>query len=128
MSFKRDLSRFVKKTNNMTEKVFKGTTIGLFNKVVQRTPVETGRLRNSWQPSVNSPSDSTKEGGSNTIETTVLGSKIGDKIYITNNLPYAKEIEGGSSRTKAPQGMVAVTVAEYQSVFKGNVINAKRGK
>lgn len=127
MSFKRDLSRFVKKTNTMTEQVFKGTTIGLFNKVVLRTPIKSGRLRNSWQPSVNSPSNSTKERGENDIESTVLNAKIGDKIYITNNLPYAKKIEGGSS-TKAPQGMVAVTVAEYQAIFKGNVNNAKKGK
>ncbi len=42
---------------------------------------------------------------------------LGDSIYLTNNLPYAKVIEGGSS-TQAPSGMVKVTALEFEREIK----------
>ena len=41
-----------------------------------------------------------------------------------NNLPYAVPIENGHSRQK-PEGMVAVTVAEWPGIVK-NAIDAER--
>ena len=67
MSFKLDLKKFNKKTTHITEEVFKGTVIGLFNKVVSRTPVKTGRLRKSWRPTLNKPSQSLSSSGSKGI-------------------------------------------------------------
>tara|TARA_R110000850_G_scaffold144598_1_gene266659 strand:- start:232 stop:615 length:384 start_codon:yes stop_codon:yes gene_type:complete len=126
MSFKLDLKKFNKKTTHITEEVFKGTVIGLFNKVVSRTPVKTGRLRKSWQPTINSPSVSLKKANGDAIITKVSQAKLGDSIFLVNNLPYAQKIEAGSSN-QAPAGMVRVTVAEYQKIINENVIKAKGG-
>ena len=126
MSFKLDLKKFNKKTTHITEEVFKGTVIGLFNKVVSRTPVKTGRLRKSWQPTLNKPSQSLSSSGSKGIEAVVAKAKLGDSIFLVNNLPYAQKIEAGSSN-QAPAGMVRVTVAEYQKIINENVIKAKGG-
>lgn len=126
MSFKLDLKKFNKKTTHITEEVFKGTVIGLFNKVVSRTPVKTGRLRKSWRPTINSPSVSLKKANGDAIITKVSQAKLGDSIFLVNNLPYAQKIEAGSSN-QAPAGMVRVTVAEYQKIINENVIKAKGG-
>ena len=126
MSFKHDLSKFKKKTTRMTEQVFKGTVISLFGKIVARTPVDTGRLSNSWRPTVNRPSKSSQKASPAAIFKTVSNAKLGDSIYLVNNLPYAQKIEAGSSK-QAPTGMVRVTVAEYQKIIEENVIKAKRG-
>ncbi len=126
MSFKHDLSKFKKKTTRMTEQVFKGTVISLFGKIVARTPVDTGRLSNSWRPTVNRPSKSSQKASPDAILKTVSNAKLGDSIYLVNNLPYAQKIEAGSSK-QAPTGMVRVTVAEYQKIIEENVIKAKRG-
>jgi len=131
MSFKLDLKKFNKKTTHITEEVFKGTVIGLFNKVVSRTPVKTGRLRKSWRPTINSPSVSLKKANGDAIITKVSQAKLGDSIFLVNNLPYAQKIEAGKpnagSSNQAPAGMVRVTVAEYQKIINENVIKAKGG-
>ena len=46
-----------------------------------------------------------------------------DSVYIVNGLPYAERLENGWSK-QAPLGMVALTVAELQSL----VLNYKDGK
>tara|TARA_B100000795_G_scaffold36505_1_gene24069 strand:- start:577 stop:960 length:384 start_codon:yes stop_codon:yes gene_type:complete len=125
MSFKLDLKNFNKKTTRITEQVFRGTVIGLFNKVVLRTPVKTGRLKKSWRPTINSPSKSSKKASPDAIVTTVSKAKLGDSVYLVNNLPYAQKIEGGSSK-QAPVGMVKVTVAEYQKIIN-EIINKEKG-
>jgi len=57
--------------------------------------------------------------------TTVSKAKLGDSVYLVNNLPYAQKIEGGSSK-QAPVGMVKVTVAEYQKIIN-EIINKEKG-
>ncbi|NBT33816.1 MAG: hypothetical protein EBT13_18445 [Rhodobacteraceae bacterium] len=42
-------------------------------------------------------------------------------IYIQNNLPYANRLENGWSG-QAPQGMVALTVAEVSAAFDGRQV------
>lgn len=130
MSFKLDLKNFNKKTTRITEQVFRGTVIGLFNKVVLRTPVKTGRLKKSWRPTINSPSKSSKKASPDAIVTTVSKAKLGDSVYLVNNLPYAQKIEAGSpnagSSKQAPAGMVKVTVAEYQEIIN-EIINKEKG-
>lgn len=102
------------------EKVFRGTALSLFGKVILRTPVDTGRLRVNWQTDINKPASGTltitDKSGVKAIQqasTEAIKAKLGDSIYMVNNLPYAEVIENGSS-TQAPQGMVKVTVTEFK--------------
>lgn len=119
MSFSSDLKKFADKTERNAEKVFRGTALSIFSHVIKRTPVDTGRLRGNWQANINRPAQGTTsindKTGSQAISsaaTESMQAKLGDSIYLVNNLPYAKVIEDGSSK-QAPQGMVKVTVAEF---------------
>jgi hypothetical protein len=81
-----------------------------------------GRFRGSWTVTIGAPS-TVEPGridphGSETIEAAkaaLSGFKSGPSIYITSNVPYAVPLEYGHS-SQAPNGMVRVTVAEFQSV------------
>ena len=97
MSFSDDIAKFNKKTEEKSLKIFRAIGFDMFGRIVKRTPVDTGRLRNNWQitPKV----------------------RLGEKLYITNNLPYAKRIEDGYSQ-QAPAGMVKVTIAEFDSIVR----------
>jgi hypothetical protein len=113
--------------------------LDLLTRVVEKTPVDTGRARANWQVSVSSPSaqeiqyrstepiaaqmnessiaGATIEKGSKVIDTV----EIGEDIWLHNNLPYIEVLENGRVGNKgseqAPNGMVALSVAEVEEGF-----------
>jgi hypothetical protein len=93
-------------------------------RIVLKTPVDTGRARGNWQVTINElPSGEvsvTETGTSGTgfTDTAVLTNLVPYQIvYITNNVPYIVYLEGGSS-PQAPQGMVAITINELVAMFE----------
>ena len=118
MSFSSDIKKFNSRFDKAATNIFRGTALGLFGKVILRTPVDTGRLRGNWFASINRPSKQV-DGSAEGYEGVVFKAKLGDSLFLVNNLPYAKVIEDGSS-AQAPHGMVKVTVAEFQRVVKAN--------
>lgn len=124
MTFSADMGKFTNKAEKAMEKVFRGTALSLFSRIVIRTPVDTGRLRNNWQVSLRGfPSGELYSpiNPSGTIDQ----AELGDTIYISNNLPYAGVIENGSS-DQAPQGMMRITIVEFQSIVDANAKKARR--
>jgi hypothetical protein len=115
MSFSDDIKKFNEKTKKKVTKIFRGTALSLFGKIVVRTPVDTGRLRGNWQVQLNSAPTGTLDTTKVQDPSEAKRAKLGDAIFIINNLPYAEVIEDGSSK-QAPQGMVKVTVAEFKSI------------
>lgn len=112
------------KLNQRMNKLVRGTLIGMTSKIIERSPVDTGRFRANWQLSIGHPavtdvSSNDKSGArakrnaAQTINTT----KIGRVFYLTNNLPYAEMLEFGWSK-QAPYGMVRRTLAEYAKFFR----------
>lgn len=92
-------------------------------RVVLKTPVDTGRARGNWFVAIGAPSgvttDATDKSGGQTINSgaaVISGLTRAQAIFITNNLPYIGKLESGSS-VQAPQGMVAVTMAELEAFF-----------
>lgn len=125
----KDLVTAIDNLSKFPEKVVRGTLIDLAQKVIVRSPVDTGRFRNNWNSSINTPNSATtttadasgskaKSQAVNTIKKMDMGSTF----YMTNNLPYAKRLEFGYS-DQAPNGMVRITVAEFQ-----NAINREAAK
>ncbi len=95
--------------------------------IVNKTPVLTGRAAGNWQLSINTPANDiidNVEGLGNQAKGKAISEgmdalvslKPFEIIWISNNVPYILELEGGSS-TKAPRGMVAVTFEEMLSIF-----------
>lgn len=112
-----------------SEKAFKNTCIGLSAAIQQDTPVDTGRLRGNWQPSINTPITSslmdTDPSGSKVmqkIEDTGQRIKLGDTYFFTNNLIYAYPLEffeeSGKISLKAQNGFVRVNLVRWKDFLK----------
>jgi hypothetical protein len=120
--------------NRSIERVVRSFAMETFARVIQRSPVDTGRFKGNWFPSLNGftsfVGDSVDPGGAATLarmRTSVSGWPVGGVMYLTNSLPYAMTIEyggypnppknptgktiGGFS-TQAPAGVVRVTAEE----------------
>ena len=118
MSFSDDIRRFNEKAEKAATKVFRGTALGLMNKIIMRTPVDTGRLRGNWFSSINRPITQI-DGNSEGYNQTASRAKLGDSIFFVNNLPYASVIENGN-KSRQPAGMIKTTIAEFRQVVEAN--------
>lgn len=126
MSFAKDIAKFNKKTMGNMEQVFRGTALDLYGRLVRRTPVDEGTARGNWQVQINTPPGGTLNvkdpSGGTTISTgngEIGKAKLGDSIFLINNLDYIQALEDGHSDQR-PSGFVKITVAEYQSIVKRN--------
>lgn len=125
MGWSVNLSKLANKYKNDMDKTVRAATILMAQKVVLRTPVDTGRLRANWQFGVGSINTATTESTDSSgaavisnIASQALASPVGGKTYLSNNLPYASRIEyEGWSKTKAPQGMVRISLAEMPAAI-----------
>ncbi|AEP08890.1 HK97 gp10 family phage protein [Micavibrio aeruginosavorus] len=117
--FRRQLNKaYEEKVLGTQEKVTRLIALKVFNNIVENTPVDTGRARANWNIDLNTVDvslvdPSGMEGGSydgTEKALPVIGSyKLNDTIYISNNLPYIRPLNDGSS-TKAPAGFVDAAV------------------
>lgn len=147
MSFEKDITRFTKGAEEKAERVFRGLALSLFSKVIERTPVGNpdiwkgsapkgyvgGTLRGNWGVRINSAPDrilkTVDKTGSKTkrkVETAVAKLKLGQSIYLVNNLPYAQAVEHGHSTKQAPRGMVAITVRSFKRLIAIQARKARR--
>jgi len=123
-SFSIDLSRFKVKSEQQMKTVIQKITMEAFERVVLKTPVDTGRARASWSPSIGAPTTASypermdKSGGVSiaaaqraAFDWNCIGS-----IFLCNNLPYVGALEYGHSK-QAPAGMVRVTLSEISSHY-----------
>jgi hypothetical protein len=82
-----------------------------------------GRFRANWQYGLSAPdlktTETTDQSGQATIgriTTEIPANAGGEMHYITNSLPYAKRLEEGWSKRQAPNGMVGLTILEFQPI------------
>lgn len=134
-SFSADLKRFAEATKRNLNDAVRGVVLELGTRIVQRSPVDTGRFRGQWQIAAGGPDIRTNEPfdkqalGSPPSAATfarwqgeVNAATIGSTFYITNSLPYARKLEYEGWSSQAPAGMVRVTVVEYGQIIQ-QVIN-----
>jgi len=135
--FEASMSAFAGRVQVDVTKVMKKVAMELHQKIVAKTPVDTGIARGNWLVAVaRAPSGKVAR-----IDKQALGSNPGPEaitmalsalssydalteqdIFIVNNLAYIGALEHGHSG-QAPAGMVTITVAE----FKGIVRRAAKG-
>ncbi len=109
--------------------VAKETTRTMADTIIEMSPVDTGRFKENWHTEINKIDfaiDDLK------IPKAFLNSKlamlkIGDSIFFTNSLDYAKKLEFGFSK-KAPLGMVRITVANYNEIVNAAILKVKSKK
>ena len=130
--FTSDLNKAYKtKAVGTLEKKVRAVALLTAGELIKRTPVKIGRARANWQPSLNEPEtrevkadEANPKAGdppSRKQEEKVLsiGNQydINDRILITNNLPYIKPLNNGSS-TQSPAGFVEASVAFVKGIIK----------
>lgn len=129
----------VSSLNGFVELLMKKVTLGVVANLVASpgeggTPVDTGWARANWVPNISSPID--KVAGSR--EAAEKGSLPGDqasglakvatsyklatgnKIYITNNVPYILRLDQGHSR-QAPSGFIRRAIKKAVTVDLRNI-------
>lgn len=116
--------RAYKKVKEQEEQFLQEVFIEMASRIVERTPVQSGRARGNWNASTNkedvSTSTFTDPSGQSTIasiKNVAYRSDSKDDLYLANGLPYIGVLERGSS-TQAPRGMVAITVEEVNQIAR----------
>jgi hypothetical protein len=142
--FGASIDAFARKIGVQLDVAIRRVALEVYAMVTVKTPVDTGRARASWNISrgtidlSNVPDTDGKTLGVAEIEgrhaeqiAKLKGAKLIaegalgkayliEPIYITNNLPYIIFLEGGSSQ-QAPNGMVAITVAEIEARLRAGL-------
>lgn len=131
--FNIDLSNFNIQTQKQATQIFKKITLDLDQAVVLDTPVDTGRARGNWFPSINAPSTEnnrdkrrySQKGVSviNRVREKLGSTKLGDTFWLTNNTEYILKLENGmpGGSKQAPRGMVDKNVQMIQAKFGGDI-------
>ena len=95
----------------------------MHDRIVERTPVDTGRARASWNIIAGEQADPAQapegfSGGGAAGQAAARGKQLGvglsDVYTISNNLPYIEALENGHSK-QAPAGMVALGIADIRT-------------
>jgi hypothetical protein len=110
-SFKDQLDNaYKKKVVETLEKATRSVAFVVDAELVARTPVDTGRARSNWLPTLNIPSEKTVGPNEKVDVGRVLEDySLDDNILITNNLPYIERLNQGSSK-QAPANFVEAAV------------------
>lgn len=95
------------------------------SRVVQRSPVDTGRFKANWQLKIGSmpekvyPKRFDKSGRETLGQIEKAASRVvaGDIVYLINNVPYSIKLEDGHSK-QAAAGVIKVTVEEFGGIAK----------
>lgn len=126
MSFSNDLRKISKEIKKDLDSFYRSLCLSAGNSLIYLSPVKTGRFRNNWNFTLGKDDNSTNQ-GLDKSGTIALGriraktriSKIGDVMYMSNNLPYAYRLETGwSEQRSADEGIVKKTARLFDDFIK----------
>lgn len=123
-----DLKKFGTVTREQASTIFRKIIFDLDTRIVLSTPVDTGRARGNWFPSLGSPSGARDDSAADKsgaaaigrMQAAFSGAKIGDVAWFTNNLPYILPLENGHSK-QASQGMVDINLNAVAAFYGGSI-------
>lgn len=123
-TYKEVLRRVGRSTEPKLNKVLQEVVTTTTNKLIDRTPVDTGAAKYHWfvraQPDEKFDKKRTDPGGALPKARAKRDAKlfkIGHEVFIVNSAPYFKYLENGSS-DQAPSGVVAITIVELDHLYK----------
>lgn len=139
MSFEDELRQIACKVDARANAVVKKIVIDIGTSLVLKTPVGDpsywksppppgyvgGRARGNWQYALNAP-DITNHSPIDKTGSATIGrivGKVPDEAtglvhYITNSVPYIVPLEYHSHSRQAPNGMVGITIVEFDAIVK----------
>ena len=117
-------AQWARETADKLEVAVQRISLEVFQRVILRSPVDTGRFRGNWQVGIGRIPTGTLDLNDKTGQATIskaqaaaLSLEAGQSITLVNNLPYAQRLEDGWS-AQAPAGMVALTVQDFQEIAR----------
>jgi len=138
MTFTVDLKKWTNKTNVFVVEIIRESAADLFEEIIHRTPVGDpslwkskppadyipGNLQSNWQCTLGTPAsgmwsfeNKSAEATISAMKSVIADANVENGIFLTNLLPYAARIEYGAHSTQAPQGMVRISIAQFQHIF-----------
>ena len=101
-----------------TERTVRATALAIDAALVTSSPVDTGRFRANWLASVGVERfDIVEVGHADDKSISLAGYRLGDAIYLQNNLPYGARLNQGHSK-QAPAGFVEAGVRAGEQVVR----------
>lgn len=127
--FTKSLRAFENKAGTRMKSIVQKIGMEAFKRVIEKSPVDTGRFRANWGVQIGSPYtgtiNSTDKSGRLAIASAQALAQMWNgqgSIFLCNNVPYSIPLEYGHSK-QAPGGMVRTTVAEIGGVVS-QVVNS----
>jgi len=126
-TYKQVLKKVERETPARLTKALQNTAVETINKLIDRTPVDTGAAKFHWfvrlQPDENFNKENTDPSGTKTkaqAKRDVKLFRIGQTVWLVNSAPYFVYLEHGSSK-QAPAGIVAITLAEVNLLWQKEI-------
>jgi len=129
-TFSRRIRIRANKISKNTDDLVKKVILAVDQAVVLATPVDTGRARANWRPSIGAPITDTlpeppnKQAGLRSaldagerVARQYKGGVNSPTVHITNSLPYIKSLNDGSSK-QAPRNFVNTAILLAVSVIR----------
>lgn len=121
--FDKAITQVEKQLDEVTVETLQKVVLAVDSAIVLSTPVDTGRARGNWLPSINTPReeklvDNFDLTGSKSIaEAQSVSDKViaGNTVYISNNLEYIGALNDGHSQ-QAPAGFVEKAVQVVKGI------------
>lgn len=122
-SFSIQVGEFASKTKGKFDTIVRKIMIDISARLVERSPVDTGRFRANWQYGTlqtypTGTLDALDPTGADTLARIArrVNAEYGAQVHLfINNLPYAVPLENGWSK-QAPYGMVGLTALEFEAM------------
>ena len=135
--FQVDFTRLLKKAGNKARDVVRLSSLKLLESIDQKSPVGDpdtwaspapagytgGQFRANWNYSIGSPdlsviANKDPSGGESMRRASDTKYMLGEKIFISNSLPYAYRLEYEGWSKQAPEGMVRISVIEFRDFVR----------
>jgi hypothetical protein len=126
--FNKEIKEFVQKKMPAEVSQFQRMLVlEALRRIVERTPVDTGRAKGNWQVTIAAPAAAAIEAfdkdGAETIQkglAAIAGLKPYQVVWISNNVDYIEFLEDGSSK-QAPRGMCRLTIDELRMMIRSGL-------
>lgn len=119
-TFADQLAAFGVKAGGATDDVVSGSILEAGQRLITRSPVDTGQFADNWFYGLEAPDTRTHgptgERAINNLEE-MPKKTSGFVHFLSNSIPYGPELERGSSK-QAPQGVVGLTAIEWPSIVE----------
>lgn len=131
--FRQRFAKRIDKAQGKMDIFVRRLVLDIDKRLVMKTPVDTGRAKANWNVSLGIIDTGTRIATSkagrgqydNYNQSEIVSIKVnGQKVYLTNSLPYIRRLEFGYSK-QAPAGMVRTTLAEMQPIIRAIAAEVK---